>query len=86
MDTTHLITHRDTHETIKSTHMFIIANIVIILLILFGSVGWIFYSQHAKIWPYKPYIRKAAPQGTVDLGEYIKTHPGNDTPPPSPSP
>ena len=85
MDTSHLITHKDTHDTIKSTHRFIIGNMIAIVVILLGSVGWIFYAQHAKIWPYKPYIRKTGPHGTVDWSAYIKNHPATDTPTPTTS-
>ena len=78
MDATHLITHQDTHETIKSTHIFLIANMVAIIVILLGSVGWMFYSQHAKIWPYKPYVRKAGPHGTEKMSGVIADHPASD--------
>ena len=74
MDQSHLITHTDTHSSIKKTHTFLIFNIVAMTIILLGGIGWIIYAHSAKSWPYEPYVRKAGPHGMVKMSEYIKKH------------
>ena len=76
MDQSHLLTHTDTNLSVKSTHRFLIANIIALVVILLGSVGWIIYAHSAKSWPYEPYVRKSGPHGTVKMSDYIKKHQG----------
>jgi hypothetical protein len=77
MDTTHLLTHKDTHDTVKRTRMFMIANLVAMVSILAGSVGWILYANSSKKWPYKPYIRKSGPHGSVNFTDYVNENRAN---------
>jgi hypothetical protein len=79
MDTTHLLTHTDTHVTVKRTRMFMIANLVAMVSILAGSVGWILYANSSKKWPYEPYIRKSGPHGSVNFLKYVKEHATSST-------
>ena len=77
MDTTHLLTHKDTHVTVKRTKMTMIINLVLMLVILVGAVGWILYANSSKKWPYNPYVRKAGPPGSVNYFDYIKKNKAN---------
>lgn len=79
MDSTHLITHKDTSATIKRTHTFLIINIIAMVIIVGGSLGWLIYAHSSKKWPYDPYVRKSGPHGTVKYSNYFKNHPANKT-------
>jgi len=79
MDSTHLITHKDTSATIKRTHTFLIINIIAMVIIVGGSLGWLIYAHSSKKWPYDPYVRKSGPHGTVKYSDYLKNHPTNKT-------
>jgi len=81
MDQSHLITHNDTHSTIKKTHTFLILNIVAMAIILIGGVGWIIYAHSSNKWPYEPYVRKSGPHGSVRMADFIKKHQANATTP-----
>jgi hypothetical protein len=70
MDATSLITPSDTHQSVKRTHLFMIANAVVILIALFGTVGWLFIAAHKKWYPYKPYTRNTGPPGTQKMTDY----------------
>ena len=70
MDATHLITPSDTHLTIKRTHMFIIGNLIVILLSLFGTIGWLFYAKHNNQYPYKKYNRTTGPPKTHKMSTF----------------
>ena len=67
MDATNLITPSDTKTTIKHTHHFMIANVVVIVLTLIGTIGWLVYAKENSKYPYKKYIRATGPTGTVKL-------------------
>lgn len=77
MDSRHLITHKDTSATIKRTHTFLIINIIAMVILVSGSIGWLVYAHSSNKWPYEPYVRKSGPPGTTKLSDYIKTHQGN---------
>ena len=74
MDSTHLITHKDTSATIKRTHTFLIINIIAMVIIVGGSLGWLIYAHSSKKWPYEPYVRKSGPHGTAKLSDYLNKH------------
>jgi hypothetical protein len=77
MDTTHLITPSDTKTTIKRTHHFMIANVVVIILTLVGTIGWIAYAKENSKYPYEKYVRATGPPGTVKWSSII--HPKTGT-------
>ena len=77
MDATSLITPSDTHKTIKHTHLFMIANMVVMVLALGGVIGWLVYASKHKKYPYKPYVRKTGPPGTHLMKPPAKTGSGS---------
>ena len=70
MSVASLITPSDTHTSVKQTHMFLIANMVVIVLILGGTIGWLFYASKEKKYPYKQYTRKTGPPGTHPMNQH----------------
>lgn len=77
MDATNLITPSDTKTTIKHTHHFMIANVVIIILTLVGTIGWLAYAKENSKYPYEKYVRATGPPGTVKWSSII--HPKTGT-------
>tara|TARA_Y100000310_G_C20565152_1_gene755119 strand:+ start:169 stop:438 length:270 start_codon:yes stop_codon:yes gene_type:complete len=67
MDATSLVTPSDSHTTIKHTHHFMIANVVVMVLALAGTIGWIAYASEKKKYPYEKYVRKTGPPGTTKM-------------------
>ena len=74
MDTTHLLTHKDTNKSVRSTHIFIIINIVVMIVFLGGTIGWLLYAHSHNKWPYDPYVRQSGPPGTQSMRDYIQKH------------
>lgn len=70
MDATSLITPFDTEQSVKGTHFFMIANAVVILLVLAGTITWLFIAADKKWYPYKPYTRNTGPPGTQKMTDY----------------
>ena len=67
MDATSLITPSDTHKGVKKTHIFMIVNMVVIILALGGTIGWLVYAASNNKYPYEKYNRKTGPPGTVKI-------------------
>lgn len=80
MDSRHLITHKDTSATIKSTHTFLIINIIVMVILVGGSIGWLVYAHSSNKWPYEPYVRKSGPHGTIKMADHLNKHQGASTP------
>lgn len=83
MDATNLITPSDTRQSIRNTHLFMIINVVIIVAVLFGTVGWLFAAENKKWYPYNSYVRNTGPPGTHKMTDYKPSSDGssgsNDT-------
>ena len=77
MDSRHLITHKDTSATIKSTHTFLIINIIAMVILVGGSIGWLVYAHSSNKWPYEPYVRKSGPHGTIKMSDYLNKYQDN---------
>jgi len=80
MDVTHLVTPSDNATTIKRTHHFMIANAVVIVLFLLGTIGWLVFAKEKKKYPYETYTRNTGPPGTTEMKNYNPT-PSSPTPP-----
>ena len=79
MDATNLITPSDTKTTIKHTHHFMIANVVVIVLSLIGTIGWIVYASEKKKYPYEKYVRNTGPPGTTKMSNVKLPGTGNSS-------
>lgn len=71
-----LVTPSDTTQSIKKTHMFLIANMVVIFVVLAGTIGWIVYAISNDKFPFQKYVRATGPPGTQKITEINK--PGDD--------
>ena len=74
MDMSHLVTSTDDAKKIKSTHIFIIVNFVITILVIAATIGWLFYAKSKEKWPFEEYIRKSGPKGTSPVSKEFLEH------------
>ena len=67
MDASDLVTHSDTKKSIRDTHIFMIINSVIIVILIGAAVGWLFYAKSKDKWPFERYVRGGGPPGTIKV-------------------
>lgn len=67
MDATSLITPSDTKKSVNRTHTFMIINVVIIVLSLGATIGWLLYANSKKKYPFEKYTRDTAPPGLTKM-------------------
>tara|TARA_Y100001973_G_C5109162_1_gene286755 strand:+ start:582 stop:926 length:345 start_codon:yes stop_codon:yes gene_type:complete len=67
MDATKLLLPTDNPATVHRTHMFIIANLAVMIIAFIITIGWIIYADSNKKWPFAKYIRTTGPRGAVKM-------------------